>query len=115
MFINKERIKNIFDTLVIDNICIVCKSPYTQFEKDYINDICLFLRSKDININLEHNDVLTDYYIMKEAETLIVSNSTLSWCAAYFSNKIKKCFFPEYNVCKIQPTCKNIIDNTIFY
>jgi hypothetical protein len=35
---------------------------------------------------------------MKEAELLICSKSTLSWCSAFFSDKIKKCYMPEYNI-----------------
>ena len=67
-----------------------------------------------IQIFIEHNDTITDYYIMKEAETLICSKSTLSWCAAFFSNSIKKCYLPDYNEYS-NSTCKFPIDNTELY
>jgi hypothetical protein len=52
---------------------------------------------------------------MKEAETLICSRSTLSWCAAFFSDKIVQCYLPDYEVQPNIMTCKYPIDNTIIY
>ena len=63
---------------------------------------------------LEHNDTITDFYIMKEAELLICSKSTLSWCAAFFSDKIQKCYLPDY-ITTANSTCKYPIDNTELY
>jgi hypothetical protein len=51
---------------------------------------------------------------MKEAELLICSKSTLSWCAAFFSNNITKCYLPDY-VTTLNSTCKYPIDNTELY
>ena len=51
---------------------------------------------------------------MKEANTLICSMSTLSWCAAFFSDKIQKCYMPDYEI-KVNSTCKKPIDNTELY
>jgi hypothetical protein len=117
LYIKKERIVDLLNRLDIDDdICIVCNKPKTEFEFSYINYIQDFLREKNINTIFESNDVLTDYYIMKEAEILICSKSTLSWCAAFFSDKIKTCYFPDYDV--DQPdtmTCKSPIYNTILY
>ena len=94
--------------------CIVCKTPVTEFEISYINYIKDYLESINIKIFIEHNNVLTDYYIMKEAELLICSKSTLSWCAAFFSDKIQKCYLPDY-ITTANSTCKYPIDNTELY
>jgi len=117
LYIKKERIVDLLNRINIDNdVYIVCSKPETEFELSYINYIQDFLREQNINTIFESNDVLTDYYIMKEAEILICSKSTLSWCAAFFSDKIKTCYFPDYDV--DQPdtmTCKSPIYNTILY
>jgi len=122
LYITKERVVDILKIIKINSyhdintVCIVCNKPESEFEFDYINYIQDFLKEQNINTIFESNDVLTDYYIMKEAELSICSNSTLSWCAAFFSDKIQTCYFPHYNI--DQPntmTCKSPIDNTIFY
>jgi len=51
---------------------------------------------------------------MKEAELLICSKSTLSWCTAFFSDKLKQCYLPEYEISN-NSTFKYPIENTIFY
>lgn len=115
LYVSTERVINLFKKNIIqDSICIVCKEPTTQFEKDYLKELKDFFISQNVDVIFEHNDVLTDYYIMKEAETLICSKSTLSWCAAFFSDKIKKCYLVDYKT-RINMTCKNPIDNTILY
>jgi len=117
LYIKKERIIELLKKVkLINEICIVCNKPETEFEFDYISYICDFLKNKNINFIIENNDVLTDYYIMKESKTLICSKSTLSWCAAFFSENIETCYFPDYDI--EQPdtmTCKRPIDNTILY
>jgi hypothetical protein len=116
LFLPVERIIYLLDKNIINNeLCIVCKSPTTKFEKNYILTITEYLKNKDIQYVIESNDVLTDYYILKDADTLICSNSTLSWCAAFFSNNIKKCYLPDYNIQPGIMTCKYPIDNTIIY
>ena len=118
LHIAKERIVNLLNTINIEGktICIVCNKPETEFEFSYISYIQDFLKEKNVLSIFESNDVLTDYYIMKEAEYLICSKSTLSWCAAYFSDKINTCYFPDYAVDQHDTmTCKRPIDNTILY
>ena len=117
LYIKKERIVELLQKIDIegDNICIVCNKLDTKFEIEYIDFISKFLKEKNINIIIESNDVLTDYYIMKEAEILICSKSTLSWCAAFFSDKIQQCYFPDYEIQPSIMTCKSPIDNTILY
>ena len=117
LFLKVERILNLLDKNIIsqsDSLCIVCKKPITDFENNYIKQITDYLSNKKIVNFLEHNDTITDYYIMKEAELLICSKSTLSWCAAFFSDKIKKCYLPDYNE-TANSTCKYPIDNTELY
>lgn len=117
LFLPVERILNLLNkNIITENICIVCKLPTTEFEINYIQTIKTFIHDhlNNIKIIIEHNDVLTDYYIMKEAEILICSKSTLSWCAAFFSTTIKKCYIPE-NKEKNNMTFKKPIENTIMY
>jgi len=116
LFLPSERIINLLKNDIInDDLCIVCKEPQTEFEKNYILNIVEYLKNKNINVIIESNDVLTDYYIMKEAEILICSKSTLSWCAAFFSDKIHQCYLPDYEIQPNIMTCKYPIDNTIIY
>jgi hypothetical protein len=111
LYLEKERITDLLDKNIIsDELCIVCKKLNTEFEFNYIDYIIDYLKNNDIKFFIEHNDVLTDFYIMKEAELLICSNSTLSWCAAFFSKNIKKCFFPNSKSINKYP-----IDNTELY
>ena len=111
-------IKRIVDLLeknfISDSLCIVCKKPETEFEVNYIKQIINCSLSKNLKVFTEHNDTITDYYIMKEAELLICSKSTLSWCAAFFSDKINKCYIPDYEISSGQ-TFKYPIDNTELY
>lgn len=117
LYIKKERIVELLDKIELSNkICIVCNKPETEFEINYIKYIIDFLKNKDVNTIIESNDVLTDYYIMKEAKILICSKSTLSWCAAFFSENIQVCYFPDYNIERPDAvTCKKPIDDTILY
>lgn len=116
MYLPVDRILSLLDKHVISNdLCIVCKFPTTEFEKSYIEKIKAYLHLHNITPYLEHNDILTDYYIMKEAKTLICSKSTLSWCAAFFSTTIKYCYLPDYKIKPGRITCKRPISNTTLY
>ena len=116
LYIKKERIVELLQKIDIegDNICIVCKKPTTEFENQYIHQLIQHAKNKNLNVLLEHNDTITDFYIMKEAELLICSKSTLSWCAAFFSDKINKCFIPDYDITP-NSTFKRPIENTEMY
>ena len=118
LFIPVNRIIELFEKNIInpdDTLCIVCKKITTPFENEYMNTLKYFFQvNKKINIVIEHNDTLTDYYIMKEATNLICSKSTMSWAAAFFSTKIQKCYMPNYEE-SINSTCKYPIDNTVLY
>ena len=115
LYLKVDRIFALLDKNILsDSLCIVCKRPVTNFEKSYIQQVMAYAFNKNIQVFLEHNDTLTDYYIMKESELLICSKSTLSWCAAFFSDKIKKCYLPEYDMSP-NSTCKSPIDNSELY
>lgn len=110
--LNPLRIKSLFDRYFLDNMmhwCIVCKMPISVAEMDYIKEICDYFDSRNIKFVLEHNSTLIDYYIMKEATTLICSMSTLGWSAAFFSDKLKKCCIPNND------GFQHPIKNTILY
>jgi hypothetical protein len=115
MHLEVKRIIDLLDKIIIsDSLCIVCKKPETDFEVNYIKEIINCVLSKKLQIFTEHNDTITDYYIMKESELLICSKSTLSWCAALFSDKINKCYVPDYEISSGQ-SFKYPIDNTELY
>ena len=112
-FIKVDRVLSLLSTINFSNICIVCKNPETTFECEYIKKIKDYLVTREIHVHMEHNDVLTDYYIMKMAKTLICSMSTLSWCASLLSNVIETCYVPTYNGSSY--SFKSPIDNTFYY
>ena len=115
MHLDVKRILDLLNKIIIsDSLCIVCKKPETKFEINYIKEIINCVLSKNLQIFTEHNDTITDYYIMKEAKLLICSKSTLSWCAAFFSDKINKCYVPDYEISYVR-TFKYPIDNTELY
>jgi hypothetical protein len=114
LYLNVNRIINLLKkNIITESLCIVCKKTETDFEDKYIKKITNFIGNK-MQVIVESNDTLTDFYIMKEAEILICSKSTLSWCAAFFSDKITKCYLPDYKTTN-NSTCKYPIDNTELY
>jgi hypothetical protein len=102
---------------IVENSCIVVQTPTTDFEREYIRAIVDFVFTKyGVNIRVESNDTLTDYYIMKNAHVLVCSMSTLSWAAAFLSSRIEKCYFPDHSM-PHGPHCsmKRPIENTELY
>lgn len=96
-----ESIQNVIDRVKIDKdeqICLVVNYPKTDLEIEYIN----YFKERN-NIIIESNSVMEDFKIMKNAEILICSCSTLSWCAALFGNA-SKVFIPRYNHGRIHET-----------
>ena len=108
-----------FNKYDYSNICIVCQKPNSDYENNYINDILNKLKSKlvNININVESNDIITDFNIIKNCKVLISSISTLCWAASFFSTTIKKCYMPKLIKEKTYTYCsfKTFIENTEFY
>lgn len=113
LYITVDKIIDLIDRDIFteDTVCIVCNQPTTPFEHNYIMTLTSFLKKKNKEVHMEHNDVLTDYYIMKEAELLICSKSTLSWSAAFFSDKNKICYYPD----QTNMSCKYPTSNTILF
>ena len=113
-----EAIKNFIKTIEIpSNSCIVVNTPKNEYENNFLDEIVEYIHStKKVKIKIESNSIITDFHIMKNAKTLACSVSTISWCAAYFSKRIKKCYMPDYTK-EINPfgKCKKPIDNTELY
>lgn len=124
---NNEYIKccyliDLLNKLSIDffynsKICIVVNKITTEFEKKYLNNIILWFNKNNLNIDIESNDIITDFHIMKNAKKLICSRSTISWCAAFLSDNIEICYMPDYKIDGNRPfqTFKYPIKNTILY
>lgn len=101
----------------INKIGIVCNKVNTEFEKIYIAQLMHWFNNHNLAVSIETNDVITDFHIMKNAKTLVCSRSTLSWCAAFLSTTISKCYMPNYPILKNRPyqTFKTPIKNTVYY
>lgn len=98
--------------------CIVVDKINDIRDKEYIDKFLLWFKNNNIKITIESNDMLTDFHIMKNADILICSMSTFSWCSAYFSNKLQTCYMPNYNFYNLfeeKAYFKKPIDNTILY
>jgi hypothetical protein len=99
---------------------IVIEYPNNEKDKIYLNKCINWFQNNNININIESNDLITDFNIMKQCNTLICSTSTLSHTAAFLSKNIKLCYIPiDYSKSKNESE-NNInifcpIENTIFY
>ena len=113
-----DSIKKVIDNIQFtNNSCIVIKKPSVNYEKKILQEIIEYIfNTKNINIKVESNDIITDFHIMKNAKILACSVSTISWCAAYFSKRIKKCYMPDYpKEVNGAGYCKKPIDNTELY
>lgn len=117
-YIKIEYVLLLLEKIILSpNSCIVIQECKTDFEKEYLQKLVDFIYNKfGFIITIESNDVLTDFHIMKNSELLICSTSTISWAAAFFSDTVEKCYFPDYSS-TIYPdsTCKYPIDNTELY
>ena len=106
---NPKNLIEILDNYKNEQICFVVNKITTEIEKKYIDFF-----TKKYNIIVESNDVITDFHIMKNAKILCCSFSTLSWCAAFFS-EAELVYFPNYNNGRLHETFKKPIENTILY
>jgi len=91
------------------NCCLVLNKPKSNIENAYIN----YIKSK-CNIELQCGTVIEDLYVMRNAKILVCSCSTLSWVAAFLSNKVETVYFPNKNKEPHETFCKPI-ENTIYY
>ena len=116
-FIEYKSIILLLKKIILDNknkrYALVFQKVHTDKNIDYITNLLNWFKQNNIEINIESNDLITDFNIMKQCKTLICSNSTLSWTAAYLSKNIELCYMPSN---KNHPKrFKKPIENTIFY
>ena len=118
-YIEYDYLINLFDTVDFSEkkTAIVVQKPNNINDVNILNKYLLWFKNKDYEINIESNDTITDFNIMKQCKILICSNSTLSWTAQFFSNNIDLCYFPNYCFYKIPRKVyfKRPIQNTILY
>ena len=118
-YIEYDYLINLFNTINFHEkkTAIVVQKPISVKDKNILNKYLLWFKSKNYIINVESNDTITDFNIMKQCKLLVCSNSTLSWNAAYFSKDIELCYFPNYCFYKIPRKVyfKKPIQNTILY
>jgi hypothetical protein len=115
--INVYYIIELLKTINIDelnNMAIVVNKITTQFELNYINTLTNWLKENNINYNIESNDIITDFQIMKQCINFISSKSTLAWCASILSSSINKCYFPNYKKTRYQQFNRPHT-NTLYY
>jgi hypothetical protein len=110
LVMNPKNLIEILDNYKNEQICFVVNQITTEIEKKYIEFF-----TKKYNIIIESNDVITDFHIMKNAKILCCSCSTLSWCAAFFSETVELVYFPNYDMVRLHETFKKPIENTILY
>jgi len=94
-------------------IAIVIQKIYSKEDNEYLNNLLNWFKQNNIEVNVESNDLITDFNIMKQCKTLICSNSTLSWSAAYLSKNIELCYMPTS--ISNEERFKKPIENTLFY
>lgn len=118
LFIHYNFILNLLNNLTPiffkDNtVAIVINKPTTPFELEYLNMISGWFIYNNIKINIESNDIITDFYLMKNSKKMICSTSTMCWCAAFLSDSLNTCYMPNYDISS--QTFKYPIQNTILY
>ena len=119
-YISFEYLEKLFYKIDFTNkkIGIVLQKPDNINDSVYLQKVIQWFSKNNIKINIESNDVITDFHIMKNAKILISSMSTLCWCSAYFSKRIELFYMPNYNFYNKSSRFtyfKKPIDNTIFY
>jgi hypothetical protein len=117
--IEYEYMEKLFETIDFSNkrIAIVTERLYIDIDKIYLQNMINWFNKNNIKINIETNDLLTDFNIMKQTKELVCCMSTFDWISAYFSTKLEKCYMPNYNfdLNRMNQTFKHPIKNVIFY
>jgi len=108
--IHPESIKKILDEINEKSVCLVVNKLSTELENKYVDYF-----KKFYDITVETNSIIEDYHIMKNAKILVCSCSTISWVAAFLSDKVKTVYFPDYPNKQVHETFKKPIENTILY
>jgi hypothetical protein len=110
LVINPNCFITLFNSIKPKGLCIVMKRPSTELEHNYLKYIL-----KYVECSIESNDVVTDFCIMRNAKTLICSNSTLSWAAALLSDTITTVYMPNYKQRFIHETIRTPHLNTVTF
>jgi hypothetical protein len=119
--ISLEKILKLIQNMEIgkyNTIALVCDKCTSYYEEKFLASVIEKLQAKfNTAIICESNDVITDFYIMSNCKVLVCSVSTLSWCAAFFSKTIEKCYMPRHNtsITNSHCDCYYPIDNTELY
>jgi hypothetical protein len=84
---------------------------------NYLDNITSWFKQNNIEINIELNDLITNFNIMKQCKILVCSNDSLSWSACYLSNYLQVCYIPINKTNPNRSLSRFIkpIENTIFY
>jgi len=124
-FIEYKSIISLIENIDLNNkrCAIVLQKIYTDKDINYVNNLLKWFKQNNIEnnieVNVECNNLIMDFNIMKQCKTLICSNSTLSWTAAYLSKNIELCYTPfdksKSNDKKYLKRFKKPIENSIFY
>jgi GR25 family glycosyltransferase involved in LPS biosynthesis len=121
-FIDKQYYLALFETIdfsFMNSICIISDTMTNEEDRAFIETCINWFLERNIVIQLERNDVMMDFNIMKQSKILICSMSTLSWAAAYLSKTIVQCYMPDYNFYEIDNRrygfFRKPIENTILY
>ena len=121
-FIEDKYLIALFPTIDFNykKIAIICNSINENDlnEKIYIENCLKWFEDNKLTITIESNNIIEDFLILKNAKVLVCSNSTLSWSASLFSDKLELCYIPNYSFYKIENRITNFkkpIDNTILY
>jgi hypothetical protein len=113
------EINNVIHPKSIDILLDKCEEPFlfihksveSVYDKKYID----YFKNKYKNSIFFDGSVIDSYNLMREATTLICSNSSMSWAAALLSTSLNKVFFPKNSNKTKENTFQYPIDNTEVY
>ena len=110
----KSIVDFIENKLLVQNksIAIVLKPPSNDLEKKYIQFIQKYIPSSVLEMN---ENPMIDYNIMRNAELLVCSCSTLSWTASFFGKENQTVFFPNYQYRWNHEKFRKPHDHTYYY
>jgi hypothetical protein len=77
---NPEQLKDIIRNIKYDKLYIVCNTPKSDWEKEYISEF------DDLNPTIISGLLGDDFDFLLKAKKLVTSASTLSWMAALLGN-----------------------------
>ena len=110
--IHPDSIRNLLQSENINDFCMVVNQPCTELEYKYVDYFRKFFRFK-----IQSGTIWEDFYVMRNATTLICSCSTLSWAASLLSDTVSKVYMPDYSKhrTRLHETFKFPINDTVTY